>query len=133
MRSVATSAQHMQIFNMLKTRAGAVTSWRAVGLFSLGTSSRRRTYRPGVAQSNCSGRVALLLPIATTLTMISQGDIVYIIKYQLVISNSQVHLFQNTLRPQKNCNRIVLNGFVFSNYLKTTYTKSAKIESAIAA
>ena len=46
---------------------------------------------------------------------------------------SPVHLFQNTLRPQKNCNRIVLNGFVFSNYLKTTYTKSAKIESAIAA
>ena len=49
------------------------------------------------------------------------------------LENSPVHLFQNTLRPQKNCNRIVLNGFVFSNYLKTTYTKSAKIESAIAA
>ena len=47
--------------------------------------------------------------------------------------NSPVHLFQNTLRPPKNCNRIVINGFVFSNYLKTTYTKSAKIESAIAA
>ena len=46
---------------------------------------------------------------------------------------SLVHLFQNTLRPQKNCSRISLNGFVFSNYLKTTYTKSAKIESAIAA
>ena len=46
---------------------------------------------------------------------------------------SPVHLFQNTLRPKKNCNRIVLNGFVFSNYLKTTYTKSTKIESAIAA
>ena len=49
------------------------------------------------------------------------------------IRYSLVHLFQNTLRPPKNCNRIVLNGFVFSNYLKTTYTKSAKIESAIAA
>ena len=38
--------------------------------------------------------------------------------------NSLVHLSQNTLRPQHNCNIIILNGFGFSNYLKTIYRKS---------
>ena len=39
---------------------------------------------------------------------------------------SLLHLFQNTLRPQKNCNSIILSGFVFSNYLKKNIHKIGK-------
>ena len=70
--------------------------------------------------------IRLYLPISATKTIDTALD-------SSKLDYSLVHLFQNTLRPKKNCNRIIFNGFAFSNYLKSTYTKSAKIESAIAA
>ena len=84
----------------------------------------------------CSLQIHRLRRMPQTCLIVNTLILLYLQNKKCVpvcVDHSLVHLLQNTLRPQKNCNRIVLNGFVFSNYLKTTYTKSTKIESAIAA